>query len=234
MGLLERTTPWERYEMAQFEYAQRVGMLSTLSVVANAQLAHGCQAVTLAESQREAAVMAVLLGGSIRGRSESDREGGQGKTLETVVRRVYDDRVDRERVGWVDEVIEQVVGDAVWAGDATEVTACDRAVVRTRLALYGWLCVWRRVATDHLGISLAELLALTHVAEAGLGSVGKPVDEALCERVLGDVDVSIERYREHGADEDLTRETLAAEADSLAAEVIKRFELPEESEESPR
>jgi hypothetical protein len=98
--------------------------------------------------------------------------------------------------------------------------------------LYRWLSVWRRVAVDHLESSLAELLALTHVAEASFGSVGTPVDEALCERVLGDVDVLIERCREFGGDEDLCREALDAEASAFADEVAERFTLSRDSGEA--
>jgi hypothetical protein len=110
--------------------------------------------------------------------------------------------------------------------------ACDSEVIRARLSSYRWLSVWRRVAVDHLESSLAELLALTHVAGADLGSVGTPVDEALCERMLGDVDVLIERCREFGGDEDLSREALDAEAGAFADEVAGRFTLSRDSGET--
>lgn len=60
-------------------------------MVANAQLAQCCQVVTLAESQREAAVMAVLVGGELSGRLKSDGESARQRALETVAREVSDD-----------------------------------------------------------------------------------------------------------------------------------------------
>jgi hypothetical protein len=201
-------------------------------MVANAQLAQCCQAVTLAESQREAAVMAVLVEGLLSERLGSGGERARSRALQTVAREVFDDGVEDEGVGWVEEVIARVVRDAERAGDAAEIRACDAEVIRARLSLYRWLSVWRRVAVDHLESSLAELLALTHVAEASFGSVGTPVDEALCERVLGDVDVLIERCREFGGDEDLCREALDGEADAFADEVAERFTLSRGSGET--
>jgi hypothetical protein len=50
--------------------------------------------------------------------------------------------------------------------------------------------------------------------------------------MLGDVDVLIERCREFGGDEDLSREALDAEADAFADEVAERFTLSRGSGET--
>jgi hypothetical protein len=243
--LLDETAPLKAYEIHDFEYQRAVGMVSTLSVVANAQLARCCLEVSLARSQRESQLMAVLvgeaLGQRLEAKAESEARGLDSMSttartglFETVTREVFEESAVVDRTAWVDEVLIQVASDAAWAGDAVEWLLCDLEVIRAHLRLYRLVHVWRHVATDHLGTSLDELLSITHVPETSLGSVGRPVDEAHCEWFLEGIDASIQRCREFSGDEGeaLSRETLQDEAVSLADEVAAWFELPRDSDET--